>query len=454
MRCLAYLDDFLLLFGSREEAAAGAAATRALLAELGLSWADEKCSWEGVQCLEHLGMEVDTKAGLFRVTERRQRKIEAAAKDLLCRAARENRRVPTRMLAQFNGLVQSVDLAVPVARFFLRELYTCAATGVDREGWNGRARLTRQAVRDLEALRSFSLASKYNGRAIWRAATTATLSTDACVDSRGRGGWGAVLHGEPPMAARGFWGPEQSGYHITRLELLAVKLGVETFLSDLRGRRVRLLGDNQAVVRFIQTFSSRAPELMRDLRGLFWLLDSNGIELQADWIPSAAMEEDGADGLSRLEDTGDWSLDQGTWERLQEQWRPQLGEVTWDRFASARNTKCANFNARWACPGCPPDRVDGLAQSDLHWRGQVNLVNPPWVLMAQAVQKLRSSGAKAVVIAPYAPTASWWPDLMELTEEFEVLEPSPDLFRPGRLGGEQAVGAPRFRSVACLVLGN
>jgi len=137
-----------------------------ILAELGLSLAEEKCNWEPVQAMEHLGMEIDTKRGLYLVTERRQKKIEAMAKDLLCRAARGNRKVPTRLAAQFNGLVQSVDLAVPTARFFLRELYTCVATGVELGGWNGTSRLTRQAVRDLEWLRNFSTASKYNGRAL------------------------------------------------------------------------------------------------------------------------------------------------------------------------------------------------------------------------------------------------------------------------------------------------
>jgi len=33
------------------------------------------------------------------------------------------------------------------------------------------------------------------------------------------------------------------------------------------------------------------------------------IELLPEWISSEEMELDGADGLSRLEDTGDWALD-------------------------------------------------------------------------------------------------------------------------------------------------
>ena len=452
-RCLAYLDDFLLLFGTRAEAVQGAADAKRVLADLGLSWAEEKCNWEPVQAMEHLGMEIDTKRGLYLVTERRQKKIESMAKDLLCRAARGNRRVPTRLAAQFNGLVQSVDLAVPTARFFLRELYTCVATGVELGGWNGTSRLTRQAIRDLEWLRNFSTASKYNGRAIWRSTTTATLSTDACVDGEGRGGWGAVLHGEPPQAARGFWGPGQGKWHITRLELLGVKLGIETFLSDLRGRRVRLLGDNQAVNRFMETFTSRSPELMRDIRELYWLLDSNGIELLPEWISSEEMEVDGADGLSRLEDTGDWALDPEVWAEIKRRWEPVLGKVTWDRFATAVNKKCENFNARWACPGCPPERVDALSQSDQHWRGEVNLINPPWALMGAAVAKLLSSGAKGIVVAPFSPTASWWPDLMAMTDTYDVLDPSPALFRPGKLGGDQAVGPPRFKTVICRVPG-
>lgn len=446
-RALAYLDDFMLLFSSEEEAREGAAACKELLASLGLTWEPAKCNWEPVQTMTHLGLGVDTKRGLFLVTEKRQKKIERMAVDLICRQARGNRRVPTRLLASFTGLCQSIDLACSAARFFLRELYSCAARAVEESGWNGQTRLTRQAVRDLQWWKEFRLNSPHSGRAIWRPVTTATLSTDACVDEKGRGGWGAILHGEKPLLARGFWRPHQRDWHIQRLELLAVRLGVESFLERLRGRKVRLLGDNQAVVSFVEKFTSRSPELMKDIRKLWWLLDSEGIEVCPEWISSHEMELDGADGLSRQLDAGDWSLVQEVFEEYNRRWGP----ITWDRFASPLNKKHPDFNGRWVGPGCPPERVDGLSQTDEHWRQHMNFCNPPWGLLPQVVQKLRESGAAAIVVAPFTPSATWYTELVGMSETLDVLSKDRDIYQPGLLGGQTTVGAPKFSTMVCKV---
>ncbi|KAK3264064.1 hypothetical protein CYMTET_27173 [Cymbomonas tetramitiformis] len=50
---------------------------------------EKKGHWEPTQVAEHLGLEMDLKDGLFRVTEARLWKIHLKAKALICRAARE-----------------------------------------------------------------------------------------------------------------------------------------------------------------------------------------------------------------------------------------------------------------------------------------------------------------------------------------------------------------------------
>eukprot|EP00854_Cymbomonas_tetramitiformis_P018868 gene18868-biopygen19474 len=67
--------------------------------------------------------QVDFEEGLFRVTEKKLKKIHAKAMAILCRATRERRWVQAREVAGFNGLCQSVYLVVPTARLYLRELY-------------------------------------------------------------------------------------------------------------------------------------------------------------------------------------------------------------------------------------------------------------------------------------------------------------------------------------------
>eukprot|EP00964_Phaeocystis_antarctica_P043998 scaffold25259_cov30-Phaeocystis_antarctica.AAC.1 len=68
--------------------------------------------------------------------------------------------------------------------------------------------------------------SKHVGRAIWRSHETRLMHCDAS-DL----GWGGAVdmaaHHAP---SHGFWSPEELEWHITRKELVAVRLTVEHFL--------------------------------------------------------------------------------------------------------------------------------------------------------------------------------------------------------------------------------
>ncbi|KAK3272990.1 hypothetical protein CYMTET_18741, partial [Cymbomonas tetramitiformis] len=109
---------------------------RRVLARVGLSRNEKKGQWEPGQLIEHPGLEVDLREGLFRVTETRVNKIHAQARSIICDASREKRWLSARRLAAFNGLCQSVYIAVPAARMYLRELYFELTT---KRSWGAKA---------------------------------------------------------------------------------------------------------------------------------------------------------------------------------------------------------------------------------------------------------------------------------------------------------------------------
>jgi ribonuclease HI len=430
LRVLPYLDDFLCLAGSQESAAAGAAFVQRTLERLGLQWHPRKSVWEPCQSLPHLGLTVDTARGLFIVTAQRQQRLRSAAKDLLCAAGRSQRAVPARQLARFTGLAISASLAVPAARLYLRALYDVLAT---KAAWGAQVRLTRQATRDLEWW--LELPNRSVQRPIWRTPATATLHCDASDF-----GWGAVLN--QTDLARGFWSPEQRRRHIQYKELVAVRLAIETWLRRLRGRTVRLWEDNQAVMHIINGRSSRAPALMAEVRRLYSLLDSHGIHLAARYIRS----EDNvmADGLSRLQLKDDWQLNPAVFQRFDRRWGPH----NTDCFASFLNRQVPRYFSEYADPQTAG--VDVFARSVDDWRAHLNWCNPPWGLLLQLVSFLRMSGAAATVVAPYWPGQPWFGPLLEISAEFQVLEPAPDLFLPGRTG-HLPMGPPRWQVMVCRV---
>jgi len=427
LRVLPYMDDFLLLCRSLEEALRARSYADALMGLLGLARNPNKGVWDPAQVVQHLGLGVDAKRGLFFVTEERLLKLRTSARHLLCAAAARQGCVQRRSLAAFTGLAQSLYLALPAARLMLRSLHDAVASG--GRHWNRPVRLTSAARTDLQWFAD--LAARYNGRPIWRSPQTALLHCDASPLA-----WGGVLNMRLP--ARGFWRAHQRREHITLLELRAVHYSVEAFLSSLRGRHVLLREDNQAVCALLRSWSSRAPRLQERLRLLWELLDTNDITLVPRYIRSG--DNWWADGLSRSEDRGDYRLHPRVFARLQRLWGP----CTVDRFATANNAQLPRFNSAWACPGSAG--VDAFAQPD--WAEEVNYCNPPWELLDRLAQHLRETGAPAVVVAPHWPAQAWYQALRSLSSELLLLPAAPDLFCPGVLGSFQPIGPARW-PVAC-----
>lgn len=151
------------------------------------------------------------------VPPKKEKKIQGMAVGILQSALTSRRLISVRHLASFVGLAQSVFLAVPTARLYLRSLHDVIST---KWTWNSRVRLSRQSIRDL---RWWAELSRHGlGRAIWRSPTHAVLHSDASGFA-----WGGVLNGT--ALAHGLWTAAEKKHHITVLELLAVLRNIEAF---------------------------------------------------------------------------------------------------------------------------------------------------------------------------------------------------------------------------------
>jgi hypothetical protein len=228
-RMLWYVDDMLFLCDSKAEMYLMRTFVERSLHFLGMQRNPTKGVWEPSQVLTHLGLEVDTRTDVFRLTAARAEKLKRLSRQLCCSAKREKRYVSARALASFTGLAQSAYLAVPPARFYLRELHDCLSM---RQSWLGKVRLTKQAFRDLAWWQD--VPPRWAERRLRRSPDTASLHCDAS----GTVGWGGVLNNLLPT--RGSWRPHQFPLHITLKELKAVRYTVETFLRELAGKRVLL----------------------------------------------------------------------------------------------------------------------------------------------------------------------------------------------------------------------
>eukprot|EP00873_Tetraselmis_striata_P019611 jgi/Tetstr1/439875/TSEL_028283.t2 len=243
-----------------------------------------------------MGLIVELQRGEFRAPEEKLIALAKAARSLIGRAASNKRWLPARQLASFAGKAQFMYLAITPARFFLRELHCVLAT---RHGWGGRVKMTNQLRRDLEWWTQ--VLAEHNGRSMYKPMETAYLHAGSSSY-----GWGVVLNNNSAYQARGFWYEDDRAHHIMWKELRAVRHAVESFLPQLRGRRVLLHEDNTAVVAALANLTSRSPVMMEELRKLWHLLDIHDISIRPRYIQNAANVW--ADRLNRELDDSDWQL--------------------------------------------------------------------------------------------------------------------------------------------------
>ena len=206
----------------------------------------------------------------------------------------------------------------------------------------------------------------------------------------------------------------------------------------LTGSRVLLHEDNQAVVWIITNMVTRSPEIMRELRRLWYLLDTHDIELRPVYIRSAANVI--ADFASRLAFSGDYVLSRARFLALQAMW----GECTVDAFASPATAQLPRYWSEFPIAGA--EATDALAQE---WRGELVWAHPPPGMLMQLALFLEQTGAAARVCAPYWPGAAWYSMLFDLSDEHVVLPPG-SLERvaadaPARLTAFRIPGGRRVR---------
>ncbi|XP_016107777.1 uncharacterized protein, partial [Sinocyclocheilus grahami] len=222
------------------------------------------------------------------------------------------------------------------------------------------------------------------------------LNTDASAR-----GWGAMCSGN---AAAGLWSGPRLQWHINCLELQAVWLALRRFKSLLHDKHVLVRTDSTATVAYINhqggLRSRRMSQLARHL--LLWS-QKHLRSLRAVHIPGELNRA--ADELSRQPALpGEWRLHPETVQLI---WR-RFGDAQVDLFASPDTSHCQWFYS--LAEG--PLGTDALACS---WpRGLRKYAFPPVSLLAQTLCKVREDEEQVLLVAPYWPSRTWFPELMLL----------------------------------------
>ncbi len=195
-------------------------------------------------------------------------------------------------------------------------------------------------------------------------------------------GWGATFNGH---AVSGVWTGPQLHWHINCLELLAVHLALNRLKRRLRGEHVLVRMDSTATVAYInQQGGLRSRRMSQLARHLLLWSRKHLRSLRTIHIPGL---------LNR-------TADELIWRRF------GLAQV--DLFASLETSHCQLFYS--LTEGTLG--TDALAHS---WpRGLRKYAFPPVSLLAQTLCKVREVEEQILLVAPYWPTRTWFPELMLL----------------------------------------
>ncbi len=391
VRILNYLDDWLILAQSQDQLCEHRDMVLSHLSQLGLQVNCEKCKLSPVQRISFLGMELDSVSQTARLTQERAQSV------LNCLNTFKNRTAaPLKQFQRLLGHMAAAAAVTPLGLLHMRPLQHWLHGRVPRWAWQSgtlRVQVTpacRQTFTpwsDLSFLRA--------GVPLEQVSRHAVVYTDASAK-----GWGATFNGH---AVSGVWTGPQLHWHINCLELLAVHLALNRLKRRLRGEHVLVRTDNTATVAYINRQgglrSRRMSQLARHL--LLWSR-KHLRSLRAIHIPGLLNRT--ADELSRAALPGEWRLHPQTVQLI---WR-RFGLAQVDLFASLETSHCQLFYSL----------TDGTLGTDAlahSWpRGLRKYAFPPVSLLAQTLCKVREEEEQILLVAPYWPTRTWFPELMLL----------------------------------------
>ena len=392
VRILNYLDDWLILAHSRERLCEHRDLVLRHLARLGLQVNWEKSKLSPVQRISFLGMEIDSVAMFAQLTDERTQSL------LNCLRQFEGKRaVPLKLFQRLLGHMASAAAVIPLGLLHMRPLQHWLHDRVPRWAWQrGTLRVTitpacrRNFTPWLDPL--FLRA----GVPLQPVSRHVVVSTDASAT-----GWGAMCNGH---AASGSWTGPRLQWHVNCLELLAVRLALHRFRALLKDKHVLVRTDNTATVAYINRQgglrSRRMSQLARHL--LLWS-HKHLRSLRAIHIPGRLNRA--ADELSRQQSRpGEWRLHPQSVQLIWE----HFGDAQVDLFASPENSHCQLFYS--LTEGTLG--TDALAHS---WPlGLRKYAFPPVSLLAQTLCKIREDEEQVLMVAPFWPGRTWFPELVLL----------------------------------------
>lgn len=405
IRVVIFLDDLLIIASSEEEASSAVLRVRSLLESLGFIISTSNSILSPSQSLEYIGLVINTGFMTFSLSTQKRESIIR-----LCRETLSAHSVSLRQLATLLGLFNWAVSAVNYAPAHFRALQSLYISESNRASAVLDTPVLLASAQRADLRWWISMADFKAGRRLIFPRPDVVLASDSSLT-----GWGAVCMG---TRTSGPWSLAESSQHINALELLAALRALQCFTSQLRDASVEILVDNTSAVCYINKLGgSRSNSLCSAALLISEWCEERNISLHAVYLPSK--ENYLADAESRRPlSSGDWMLSPKAFRSIQQVWHLEV-----DLFASSWNAQLPVFIS-WA----PQPGSSGVDAFSIDWMELSSYCFPPFSLIPFCLSKLIADQASTVLVAPYWPSQSWFPSLMEMAIDIpRLLLPSQDL---------------------------
>ena len=376
MKLVSYIDDFLLITSTQEEAQIQANLMVEIFQRLGFEINYTKSLLSPQQELEFLGVQVSTSPPAFSLPPHKLKSLETKATQLLKKSSSQAS-ISVREIAQFIGTANTAAVAIPPAPLFYRSLQRTKHHFQKMEG--GMNALVHLSESDREELNWWMhQANLWNYRSLLTPPHTLKITTDASM-----WGWGAACQ---EITTGGPWSLMETSYHINYLELLAAFLAVQCFTKNHpRPLTIYLHMDNTTAIAYLNhKGGTTSPPLCNLAKQAWEWCMSQNITLVANHLPGYLNTT--ADRESRtLQDRWDWQIHPSIFQRINQKWGP----LSVDLFASRLTHQLPEYYS-WR-PDPYAKATDAFLQT---WSGKMCYANPPGDSCSRFSQKSVSNKQK------------------------------------------------------------
>ena len=393
IRLLRYLDDWLLLASSAQDAHLATKSLVALCSTLGIQINWEKSSLTPSQTMTFLGMKIHSRPLKVFPTETRLTNLRLQLESFLSVTS-----PPAKDWMALLGHMSSLIYLIPGARRRMRSLQL-QLTGCWDRHLQGDDFLIPWECSVLQDLQWWSEDQHLRvGQSLQVASPDLFLYTDASTL-----GWGASLLQE---SISGLWSTQESSMHINVLELKAIWLGLSHFTGVLQGKTVAVFSDNATALSYLaKEGGTRSTSLNAEAQRILAWAEVHSVTILTQFVKGSSNVL--ADCLSRRAQiiSTEWTLHHEVCSQLWKLW----GYPTVDLFATRLNFRLPNFVSPFHDPCAVA--TDAFLYN---WNHQDLYAFPPFPLVRQVLNKLRSAqGTSLILIAPFWPQKEWFPDLIQ-----------------------------------------